>query len=66
MRAQAVRDMSASAEQVVVLTESEKFQSAGTVPLNLSRCQVSVITDADIAEDVKNTLQAHNIAVTTI
>ena len=66
MRAQAVRDMSASAEQVVVLTESEKLQSAGTVPLNLSRCQVSVITDADIAEDVKNTLQAHNIAVTTI
>ena len=66
MRAQAVRDMSASAEQVVVLTESEKFQSAGTVPLNLSRCQVSVITDANIAEDVKNTLQAHNIAVTTI
>ncbi len=63
MRAQAVRDMSASAEQVVVLTESEKFNAAGTVPLNLSGCQVSVLTDADISEDVRTGLAEQNIAI---
>ena len=63
MRAQAVRDMSASAEQVVVLTESEKFNAAGTVPLNLSGCQVSVLTDADISEDVRAGLAEQNIAI---
>ena len=63
MRAQAVRDMSASAEQVVVLTDSEKFNAAGTVPLNLSGCQVSVLTDADISEDVRTGLAEQNIAI---
>ena len=37
MRAQAVRDMAHQAEQVVVLTESEKFSRRGVVPLNLPR-----------------------------
>jgi DeoR/GlpR family transcriptional regulator of sugar metabolism len=63
MRAQAVRDMSASAEQVVVLTESEKFNAAGTVPLNLSACQVSVLTDADISEAVRAGLAEQNIGI---
>lgn len=35
MRAQAVRDMALQAEQVIVLTESEKFSKHSVVPLNL-------------------------------
>lgn len=35
MRAQAVRDMSHQAEQIIVLTESDKFSKRGVVPLNL-------------------------------
>jgi DeoR/GlpR family transcriptional regulator of sugar metabolism len=66
MRAQAVRDMSASAEQVIVLTESEKFSSAGTVPLNLSRCQVSVLTDSDLSEEVRTKLSEKNIEIITV
>ena len=63
MRAQAVRDMSASAEQVVVLTESEKFDAAGTVPLNLSRCKVAVLTDSSIPEEVKAVLTEQNVEI---
>ncbi|MCR5448802.1 MAG: DeoR/GlpR family DNA-binding transcription regulator [Solobacterium sp.] len=63
MRAQAVRDMSASAEQVVILTESDKFSSAGTVPLNLSGCKTAVLTDPDIPEDVREKLTAKDIGI---
>lgn len=63
MRAQAVRDMAASAKQVVVLTESDKFSAAGTVPLNLVRNQISVLTDADISEEVRNRLTEQNIEI---
>lgn len=63
MRAQAVRDMAASAKQVVVLTESDKFSAAGTVPLNLVRNQISVLTDADIPEEVRNRLTEQNIEI---
>lgn len=65
MRAQAVRDMSASAEQIVILTESEKFNAAGTVPLNLSRCQVSVLTDSRIPADVREKLKKQQIEIIT-
>ena len=46
LRAQAVRDMAAHAERVVLLTESEKFQRRGTVPLALGAKPLTVITDA--------------------
>lgn len=65
MRAQAARDMSASADQVVILTESEKFNAAGTVPLNLSRLQVSVLTDSEITSDVREKLEAQQIRIIT-
>jgi DeoR/GlpR family transcriptional regulator of sugar metabolism len=65
MRAQAVRDMSASAEQIVILTESEKFNAAGTVPLNLSRHQVSVLTDSEIPDDIKKKLTEQQIEIIT-
>lgn len=46
LRAQAVRDMAAHAERVVLLTESEKFRRRGTVPLALGTKPLTVITDA--------------------
>ena len=65
MRAQAVRDMAASAEHVVILTESEKFNAAGTVPLNLSGCRISVLTDAAVPDTVRETLAAQQIDLIT-
>ena len=65
MRAQAVRDMSASAEQIVILTENEKFNAAGTVPLNLSRHQISVLTDSEIPDDIRKKLTEQQIEIIT-
>ena len=48
MRAQAVRDMARQAEEVIVLTESEKFSKRGIVPLNLKDQIKAVITDNEI------------------
>ena len=48
MRAQAVRDMARQAEEVLVLTESEKFSKRGIVPLNLKDQVKAVITDSEI------------------
>ena len=66
MRAQAARDMSASAEHVVILTESEKFNAAGTVPLNLSRSHVIVLTDSDMPEPVRESLGSSGIDLMTV
>lgn len=46
MRAQAVIDMAEHAEEVVVLTESEKFSAPGTVSMPLSSCRCTLITDS--------------------
>ena len=64
MRAQAVRDMSTSAEKVVILTESEKFRSAGTVPMNL-RCPQAVITDSMLEEHIRTVLTNQRIEIIT-
>jgi DeoR/GlpR family transcriptional regulator of sugar metabolism len=63
MRAQAVRDLSASADQIVILTESEKFGVAGTVPLNISPGSSVVITDAALDEETRNALQEKGMKV---
>ena len=63
MRGQAVRDMANSANQVVVLTESEKFNQKGVFPLKLQDKIKIVITDNDLSEDVKNELTKHNISI---
>lgn len=63
MRAQAVRDLSASADQIVILTESEKFGVAGTVPLNISPGSSVVITDAALDEETRNVLQEKGMKV---
>lgn len=63
MRAQAVRDMATQAEHVVVLTESEKFEKHGVVPLNLKNVAISVITDDHLSSSNKTDLEAHSIKV---
>lgn len=66
MRAQAVRDMARQAEQVVVLTESEKFSKHGVVPLNINDQIKVVITDSKIEKSSVSELQNKNIQVVSI
>lgn len=63
LRAQAVRDMALQAESVVVLTESEKFSQRGTVPLGLGESLKTVITDGNIPEYDKSSLENAGIRV---
>lgn len=62
-RAQAVRDMALQAQEVIVLTESEKFSTAGNNPLNLKNGISCVITDADIPSQFIKTLKDKGITV---
>lgn len=63
MRAQAVRDMAHSVENIVVLTESEKFTAPGTVPMNIKDQPKTVITDANIPSEAEEALTSHHIQV---
>ena len=63
LRAQAVRDMSESADNIIILTESEKFNTAGTVPLNLNQHNLCVITDDNLSPETRNKLEENNIKV---
>lgn len=66
MRAQAVRDMARQAEQVIVLTESEKFVKRGTVPLNLRDQIKIVITDSQISAETVADLTKQGIEIYTV
>ncbi len=66
MRAQAVRDMTHQVEQVIVLTESDKFSRHGIVPLNLQDLIKQVITDNQIELSVKKELESQKINVITV
>ncbi len=66
MRAQAVRDMSRQTEQVIVLTESDKFCKRGVVPLNLKDKVKTVITDSQIDSVSMQELQNRQIHVITV
>lgn len=63
LRAQAVRDMSHQADQIIVLTESVKFKKHGTVPMNITDQVSTVITDSKIDIVTENSLKDLNIAV---
>lgn len=67
MRAAAVRDMAHQAEKVVVLTESEKFNRRGVVPLNLPQADAPqpriVVTNKSISEEALASLKAKGIDV---
>lgn len=66
MRAQAVRDMAHQAEQVIILTESEKFSKHGVVPLNLKDQVKTVITDQHIDSLTALELENSQIRVITV
>ncbi len=64
MRADAVRSMAASASEVVVLTESEKFGQRGAIPMRLPGKQMSVITDGNIPDEWRQSLARSGVSVT--
>lgn len=64
MRAQAVRDMAHQADELIVLTESEKFAHSSTVPLNVSSQIKTVITDSKL--DAEMYVQLQNSGITPI
>ncbi len=64
MRADAVRSMAASASEVVVLTESEKFGQRGAVPMRLPGKHVSVITDEHVSDEWRHSLERSGVSVT--
>lgn len=66
MRAQAVRDMSRQAQEVIVLTESEKFTKHSIVPLNLKGQIKTVITDSQIDKVSIAELETQEIQIITI
>lgn len=66
LRAQAVRDMAGQAEQVIVLTESEKFGIRGTVPLNLKNQIKMVITDDRLDPGTAQILCGQGIEINTV
>ena len=63
LRAQAVRDMASACDEMVVLTESEKFSTVGTVPLNIREQPRMVITDAACPTKALEILTAQGIQV---
>ena len=63
MRADAVRSMAESAHEVVVLTESEKFEQRGAVPMRLPGKKVSVVTDAHIPDAWRTALERDGVEV---
>jgi DeoR/GlpR family transcriptional regulator of sugar metabolism len=63
MRADAVRSMAESAAEVVVLTESEKFGRRGAVPMRLLGRHVMLITDANITDDWRASLERDHVDV---
>lgn len=63
MRAQAVKDMSHSAEEIIVLTESTKFSHLGTVPMNIKEKNITVITDSLLTKEAKQELNENGIEV---
>ena len=63
MRADAVRSMAASATEVVVLTESEKFGRRGAVPMRLQNKRLSLVTDPDIPPAWRASLEHDGVDV---
>ena len=61
MRADAVRSMAESAAEVVVLTESEKLDRRGAIPMRLPGKKVSVITDDRASDEWRQSLERSGV-----
>lgn len=66
MRMEAVRNMAESARQVIILTDSSKFQKQGVV-LQFRFSEINkIITDNKIPDDVKKILEKNHINLTIV
>lgn len=63
LRAQAVKDMAQSTDKIVVVTESEKFNRIGTIPMDLKGLPITVITDTNISKNTYQELKENNIEI---
>ena len=63
LRAQAVRDMSASCEVLALITESEKFRHVGTVPLNVPDIPKILFTDEGLEESTRQILEKASVRI---
>ena len=63
MRAETVKDMAESANQVIVLTDSSKFRQQGIVSLFSMKEVDSVFTDQSIEPEINALLEANSIQV---
>ena len=63
LRVQAVRDMAEQADGVFIITESDKFQLHGVVPLSLPEKPLHVVTDAMLLPETEIALRSAGIAV---
>lgn len=66
LRARAVRDMAASAQTTVVLTDSGKFSTQGVVSLGLAPGATVVVTDNGIPKQAQSTLEAAGTRVIAV
>ena len=66
MRAEAVRNMAESSQQVIILTESRKFNQTGTVPLLTYEKINKIYTDKEVENSKVQKLEAKNIRVEVV
>ena len=66
MRAEAVRDMIDNSKEAIILTESEKFQQIGVVPLLPYEKINAIYTDDRIDSSTKYNLEVKNIKIETV
>ena len=62
MRAEAVKSMAKAADEIIVVSESEKFNHVGTVSMNLNN-KITVVSDNKLTQEMKNTLIKDGIQI---
>ena len=66
LRAQVVKDIASQVNEIIVLTESEKFNKHGIVPMRIEDKVSTVITDNKITKETIDDLKKQNIKIITI
>ena len=66
MRADTIQAMTKSAEKVIILSESSKFEKSTAIPYLKEKQVYQVITDKNIDNDIKEYLESKNIIVSTV
>lgn len=62
MRAEAVKSMAKVADEIIVVSESEKFNHVGTVSMNLNN-KITVVSDNKLTQEMKNTFIKDGIQI---